>query len=428
MTHVLFVAALLSLPLFGLWTWRLEAVRRADLAARVAVAGAAGAVTVAVVMSVLSLVHVRWTRITLLVIFGAVLWSGARFGRRTLAIRRPKRPPLHWMTIAFVALTCYGILTARESAGDLHFFWGPKAIHFAEARGIDVAFLANHAHPNPDYPPLVPLVYAFATLVAGGFSWWGALLGSALCMIACIAIVRGFTGDDFGALLLAAIYAWTFAVGYVPGGADAPLLLFETLALIALTRNADALAAIGLAGAVFTKVEGATFVIAVVLAIVLVRRDFKRSFRVAAPAFVLFAAWLAFLLVNHLIFGYGEAPAPIHFDVIAKTLTLVAQSAQYRIAALPWIVPIVLLVWRRDPLPLVVAVLTFGVAIFFYIHNQNPDWWISASALRVLLTPLTALLIAVLQSRADGVVPEGKEAEGSGREIGRDARGAVGQV
>lgn len=426
MTDILFVAALLTLPLFGLWTWRLEAVRRADLGARIAVAGAAGAVGVAVVMSVMSLVHWRWS-IAVIGLIG-LLGPLGLLGRRRSPIRPsgPTRPIS--LTLAFVALTCYGILTARESAGDLHFFWGPKAIHFANAHKIDVAFLANHAHPNPDYPPLVPLVFAWATLVAGGFSWWGALLGSALCMIACIAIVRGFTGDDFGALLLAAVYAWTFAIGYVPGGADAPLLLFETLALIALTRDADVLAAIGLAGAAFTKVEGATFVIAVVLAIILVRRDFKRALRVAAPAVVLFAAWLAFLLINHLIFGYGEAHAPIHFSVIAKTLALVAESAQYRIAALPWIVPIVLLVWRRDALPLVIAVLTLGVAIFFYIHNQNPTWWIAASAPRVLLTPLTALIVAVLQSRADGVVPEGKEAEGSGREIGRDPRGAVGQV
>jgi len=391
MTHVLFVTALLSLPLFGLWTWRLEAVRRAGLPARIAVAGAAGALTVAVAMSVLSLVHLRWTWPLL-----AVLGLLGLLGLPTMSYNVLGRPR-SLMTIAFIALTCYGILTARESAGDLHFFWGPKAIHFANAQKIDVAFLANHAHPNPDYPPLVPLVLAWATLVAGGFSWWGALLGSALSMIACIAIVRGFTGDDFGALLLASIYAWTFAVGYVPGGADAPLLLFEALALIALTRDANVLAAIGLAGAAFTKVEGATFVIAVVLAIILVRRDVKRAFRVAAPAIFLFAAWLAFLLINHLIFGYGEAPAAIHLNVIAKTLALVARSAQYRIAALPWIVPIVVLFWRRDALSLVIAALTFGVAIFFYIHNQNPSWWIAASAPRVLLTPLTALIIAGLR-------------------------------
>jgi hypothetical protein len=39
-------------------------------------------------------------------------------------------------------------------------------------------------------------------------------------------------------------------------------------------------------------------------------------------------------------------------------------------------------------------VLTFAAAFFFYIHLPDPTWWILASAPRVLLTPLAALLIA----------------------------------
>ena len=52
MTDALFFAAFLTLPLFGLWTWRLDAVRRMDLAGRLAVAGAVGAVTTAVILAV----------------------------------------------------------------------------------------------------------------------------------------------------------------------------------------------------------------------------------------------------------------------------------------------------------------------------------------------------------------------------------------
>jgi len=441
MTDVLFFAAFLVLPLFGLWTWRLECVQRMHFAGRVAVAGAAGAVTTAVVMAVFSLLRVPWWAVLIAGVQLPLLYF-ARGGQALLPVRtgRSACPPrFNLYILGFLALTVYGMLTARESAGDLHFFWGPKAIHFADARGIDVAFLANKTNPNPDYPPLVPLVYAWCTLVAGGFSWWGALLSSALCLAGCVAIVRGFTGDEFGALLLAATLAWCFATGYAAGGADPPLLLFETLALCALTfeRNAK-LAAIGLAGAAFTKVEGATFVIAVVLAMLVTRR--KRALKIAAPALVLLAAWLVFLIANGLIFGYGGAKTPVHLDVIAKTVKLVFEAGQYRIHGLPWIVPILLCggqtilsvrtgrIAYPPLLPLAVSALTIGVTIFFYIHSRSPDWWISASAMRVLMTPLTALIIAVLQSRADGVVPEREEAEGSGREIGRDPGGAVGQV
>ncbi|HEX2122110.1 MAG TPA: hypothetical protein VHL59_10750, partial [Thermoanaerobaculia bacterium] len=72
MSDVLFFAAFLLLPLFGLWTWRIEAVRRMDLAGRLAVAGAAGALVVPVVMALLSLMRVEWSRNLLYPILGAI--------------------------------------------------------------------------------------------------------------------------------------------------------------------------------------------------------------------------------------------------------------------------------------------------------------------------------------------------------------------
>jgi hypothetical protein len=426
MTHVLFIAAFLVLPLFGSWTWRLEVVRRLDLAGRIAIAGAAGAVSTAVVMALLSLVHVRWGIVWIVAAQLPLLYLPARKRRGSAAAvesgGRFSRGPYRPYVLPFIALTAYGALTARESAGDLHFFWGPKAIHFAEARGIEVAFLANHAHPNPDYPPLVPLVYAWCTLVAGGFSWWGAVLGTAFCLAGCVAMVRAWSGDELAALLLAATLAWTFAVGYVAGGADPPLLLFETLALCALTfrdessrsggapearTTPDVLAAIGLAGAAFTKIEGATFVIAVVIAMFLMRRGVKRTLLIAAPALLLFAGWLVFLIANHLIFGYGGAREAIHPASILPTIRLIAESALYQMYGLPWLVPLVLLAYRRRALPLLVALLTIAAAVFFYIHSADPSWWIPASAPRVLLTPLTALIIAT--SGAAGFSPPGRE-------------------
>ena len=69
---------------------------------------------------------------------------------------------------------------------------------------------------------------------------------------------------------------------------------------------------------------------------------------------------------------------------------------------------------RRALFPLLVAILTFGAAIFFYLHLPDPVWWILSSAPRVLLTPLTALLIASVSAwysrPAHGVVSQGEEA------------------
>ena len=410
-THVLFLTGFLTLPLFGAWTWRLDAVRGMDRRARVAVAGAAGAVVVAFVMALLSLLHVRWSRTTLFVVFGIIAIASIRQairGRQSTAERSP-RPPIGMtigdvLLIVLVLLTGYGLLTARESSGDLLFFWGPKAIGFYRAGGIDAAFLGNPIHPNSDYPPLLPLLYAWSHTVARQFSWWAALLTTLLSLLGCAAIVRAFSEDKESTLLVAATLAYTFAVGFAAGGADPPLVFFETLALAAVTfidhrRSADILTAIGLAGAAWTKIEGAAFVVAVVLAIMIVQRNMKRAIVVAMPAAILLGGWLIFLIRNDLLFGYGGAKMRVYLDVLPTTLLLMARSATYELLALPWIVPIVLLAMgrmRRATLPLLVAVLTIVAAIFFYIHLPDPGWWIAASAPRVLLTPLMALIIAAI--------------------------------
>ena len=67
-----FFAGLLLLPFMGLVTWRIPSVRRMNVAARIAIAGAAGAVVVAVVMALLSALHIEWSRATLLILFGLI--------------------------------------------------------------------------------------------------------------------------------------------------------------------------------------------------------------------------------------------------------------------------------------------------------------------------------------------------------------------
>jgi len=456
MTHVLFFAAFLLLPLFGLWTF--PWLRRMDLGGRIAVAFAAGALLVAVVMALLSLLHIEWSRTTIVVWSAAaqlpLFYAAAKLRRGSSAAAVENGDWRHRSPyVIFGLLTCYGLITARESAGDLHFFWGPKAIHFFRAGGIDLAFLADKVNPNSDYPPLVPLLYAWCQTVAHQFSWPAAVLATALFLFGAVAIFRSFSGDNLGAVLLAATLSWGIAIGFAAGAADMPLVFFETLALAALTfiddeRTRDILAAIGLAGAAWAKIEGATFVIAVVLAIILVQRSVKRAAIIAAPAIVLIGAWVVFLIRNGLIFGYGGAKMGIHLSALPKTLALIGKASLYELYGLPWLVPLVLLFLgkpRRALLPLIVSVLTLGATVFFYIHIEDPTWWVAASAPRVLLTPLMALVLAasaargaagsqpaedrpLIKSRAYGVVPQREEAEGGGREAGRHPRGALGQV
>ena len=421
MMHVLAFAAYLALPLIGIGVWRLDAVRRLDLPARIAVALAAGMLITGVVMTLISIAHVPWSRTTLVIVLGliaALSWPRG-YGLR---VARGATRNAQLATVVFLILTLYGLLDARESCGDLHFFWGPKAIHFYRYGGIDLQWLADpNTVGNPGYPPLLPLLYAWSQTLAQQFSWWAAILATALFLFGAVAIVRGASGDDRGALLMAATLSYCVAVADAAGAGEAPLILFETLAIVAVTFiDSPILAAIALAGAAVVKIEGATFVIAVVIVDLLLRRNWKRTIAIAAPAAILLGAWLGVVRAYGILEYYRGAAMPIYFSTLPKTLLLLAKTGRYELWWLPWLIPAALVAMgniRRAAAPLLIALLTFGAAIFFYIHLPDPTWWILSSAPRVLLTPLTALLIAAVSAwysrPAHGVVSQGEKAEGS---------------
>lgn len=359
-------------------------------------------------LATLSIVSIGWSRSTVLPIVVVIITFSVYLGRPLSRTDGPKRPSnvVAISGLAIIALLLvYGLVTARMSCGDLHFFWGPKAVRFYRDGGVTFAFLGdpNTVRMSPGYPLLVPLLYAWSETVASQMSWWAALLTTALFLFGSVALVRSSTGDDRGSLLMAATLAYACAVACAAGAGEPPLIFFETLAIVAVTfvhepRGQTVLAALGLAGAVMTKIEGATFAIALVLGMLALRWNLKRVLATAAPAAVLLAGWLGLVRAHNLLEYYRGAAMPIYFAALPKTLATLAGTAGYDLYGLPWLIPIVLLLIappRRDAaLPLIVAVLTFGAAVFFYIHIPDPTWWILSSAPRVLLTPLTALLIA----------------------------------
>src|SRR5204862_4039916 len=143
----------------------------------------------------------QWSRTLLLVVFALIVILLGRPGfspAKWIAGLKPGLP--RWSHIAILvvfAITVYGLLTARETCGDLLFFWGPKGVHFFRAGQIDLHYLfdGNNYLAHRDYPPLLPLLYAWSHTVAGKFSWWAAVLFAALCLAGITAIVRAGTGS-----------------------------------------------------------------------------------------------------------------------------------------------------------------------------------------------------------------------------------------
>jgi hypothetical protein len=418
MKDLVWLLGFASASLFGLALWRLRGVAALDLGARIAVAFAGGAVFTAALMFLFSVAGIEWSRVTIGVPLTAVavaaLWwrrgginpsasegAGGNGSGRTFGV----------VLAVILLITLYGIATARETCGDLLYFWGPKAQAFAAAGKLDAQFLGwqHHYLMHPDYPPLMPLIEAWASIVAHRFSWWGALLTMPLLLLLAALALRGFARGRLGparagwfAMLLAALLAHTFAVGMVAGGGDPLLVFFETVAVAALTfddsRDTHLVAALALAGAAWTKVEGAAFVVVVLLAYAIARRCLRPLLLLAAPAALLLGAWIAFIRYEHLVDQYGRAGEKLHLQLLGGVLTQIARYVDYKSWYLPWVAVLAPLAfgrnWLRAAFPLLVAGGTFASAVYFYLHNPDPWWWISSSAERVFLTPLACLAVA----------------------------------
>lgn len=400
MTHAVWVAASLLFVFFGVST------RSLDVPARLAVRFATGIVIGGTVMYAESLAGIPWTRLSLVV--PLLVWTAVAL--RTLFAPAPRSGAIAatLQLAPILILAIYGVATARETTGDLLYFWGPKGQHFFLARSIDVAFLKfpHHYLMHPDYPPLQPLVYAWNSIAAQEFSYWGATFLTPLYLLASVMAFRGFAAQKLSArnanayaTLLAALLAFGFAAGEIAGGADAQLVLFVVLALSALTfADEPVIAAIALAGAAFTKVEGTPFAIVVIVVHALLRRDWRRSLVLATPAAILLGSWIAFAQHHGLLDAYARGRTALHVDQLGLVLYVLRFEAAYRAMDLPWIAALAPLAfarnWRAAALPLLVAAAAILYIIFFYLHEANAVWWIKASAERVLLTPLASLLVA----------------------------------
>jgi len=403
MTDVTGLLAYLLLPLIGIAVWRLDGVRSLALDGRLAIAGAAGALIVGMTMAVMPVLGVHWSRTRLVSAFALMVI----LGRQRAEGRRQKGEAGGIFPSALCllpsALTFYGLLTARETCGDLLFFWGPKGVHFFRAGQIDLRYLfdPNNFFAHRDYPPLLPLLYAWSHTLSGQFSWWAAVLVTGLCLAGITAIVRAGTRSDAAALLTAAALACAFASAHVAGAADPLLLFFEAVAAGALLyldepRAQWIIGAIGVAGAVLTKVEGLSFAVAVVIVTLIGRRRLRAT--IVLPAAVLLGAWL--LVIHH--FGMFDAYAgqgPIRLRYLSRVLMSTVAVADYETYWIPWIAPLLVIAlgnFRRASVSLMLAALTLGATVFFYLHGpEDPgSFWVRSSAARVLLTPLLLLLMS----------------------------------
>jgi hypothetical protein len=424
---VVYLLAQGAIVLFGSAAAFHPSVRRFPWPARLAAALAAGSVLLALEATLFSILHVAWSvgalAAPLLLVSGLLAFAWSR--RKTDAEPEPPRPlfrsiALVLSSLGFLYLFVSLALSASTSV-DYLLFWGVKAVRFAEARGIDAAFLRSgySYHAVPDYPPLVPILQAWGALASGKMPWRLNPILSAVWAIAAAAILVPLLRRKLGAPAWVVLAFWSVAVSfslaysYSGGNAEAPLLFFETVAVACLLTESESnpsrlLAGVALCGAVLTKVEGTAAALALIAGTLL--RDgsrrrtgaFAGALKLAIGPALGLAVWFSYQKSAGLSVGYrphGELLRlyPIHSGSIARSMLYYLNAGTLWLS---WAVPILFLIWFarhwRLVLPaLALALGLIGFLAFDYLHDKDdPAVRIGWTLPRASQSALSALVLA----------------------------------
>lgn len=423
------VAAQLSLAVLGAGAGFHPSVRSMSVAGRAALSMGAGAVALTVEATLFSLAGIPWTVPGLASPLCAISVACAMRWRK---LPSPPRRPLRVSRLVLVgcglvsgAALLFLALSFGSSAAtstDFLLFWGVKAVRFADALGISADFLRNPftLHAVPDYPPLLPIVQAWGCLVVGKMPWRSAPVISAIWLAASIPIVlerlRRALRDDEAASLTS---FWTVALSvslaysYSGGNAEAPLLFFETVALVWLMTEQGPsesrfIPVMALCGAGLTKVEGSVAV-ALLAAGAFLQSVGRGRARSAARALVLAAVpaaavgtWFLYQASRRLPVGYRTHGVlfglhPAHSAGVAEAMLRCLNAGSLW---MPWILSLSLLLafpaaWRRV---LSALLLAGGLLVFFffdYLHDVAvPGERIGWTLPRISQPPLSAAILA----------------------------------
>lgn len=442
---VVWIGSLLAFPLAGAPLLAHSAFRGFGRAARFALAAGAGVFVISTTMTFLALARVTWS-LPLLVAAGFVECLALRLALRgapaPVAPERRRLSGGERVAAGSIVVSLFAAAGATAAATatstDLLLFWGPKAAAFAAARGMDAEYLADHLHryQHASYPPLVPDIFAFATVAAGTFSWMAAAatfpIVLAVLAAALPGLLRRFSPTRDALFASAAIAASLGLAGHalmMAGNADPFLLFFEVLSIAVLLgagpddRASHLAAGLLLGGAAAAKVEGLPFVLCAAAFYLALRgrpyaRHLRRSVatavRLLAPAALALAGWFAFGRQRAVFLGYESyGPAlDIHWGTLGHVLSTTASSLASAAMGLPWLVPAAAfaaaLAARTRPAssktagsrdflyPAAIAAVLSVFFVFTYLHGPDPTLLIEWSAGRIFLIVSPLLTFAAI--------------------------------
>jgi hypothetical protein len=345
-------------------------------------------------------------------------------GHSAAGVPPPTLRPGWGDAVALAALGTYTALAWKLNAAtpDFVYHWGIKGHRYALARGVDWGFLADPLRltDHPDYPNLVPDLYAATAIWRGRFDerammLWSAVLFGLMLLAARAAWRRGGTGGFAAQAGTAAVglAVGMFALGYLmAGGADWTVALAALLAAPALLAPAGRGGAfddwaVGVAAAVAAagKIEGVALA-AVLVAVHLEgvsRRDpagrrpppLAAALRCALPPLAVALPWLARNLELGLFQGANAGGfEPSRAATIAAALAETLGTPEWH--GLAWLalgVPLLAVPRRTRRLG---VVLTLQLAVYLAVYfsaRADPRLYVLMSFPRLLFHLLPATLV-----------------------------------
>jgi hypothetical protein len=260
------------------------ASERDGTAFRLVVSSLAGTVAFYFLLTAVDVIHIRWHPLVLVAILAGTIALAHRYlhsssGR--LSSTAPIARPGWGDGIALLALGAFAWFSVSLCIviPDFYFHWGLKGERFFLARRIDFDFLSMPWNQllHPDYPTLLPDLYAATALLAGRFSAPVMMLWSVgafgLLLLAAREVLRQAEVGRFVAQTTLAFTALAVAGagirGNMAGGADWMISLALVVAMPAMLRPPDRAgnAQIGVAAALAaaSKVEGTALAASLIL-------------------------------------------------------------------------------------------------------------------------------------------------------------------
>jgi hypothetical protein len=367
----------------------------------------AGALLFHLLLTAYDAAGIRWSRWTILVPLVALAALGLR--RRMETVRLPS--DLGWgdgaALFALIVFTLFAP-TLWTMTPDFIFHWGLKGEHFFLAGRVDYEWLAKPWNwvIHPDYPNLLPELFAGSAILAGRFDAPAQMLWSALAFALLLASARAALGGSPRPLAQIGMAAVAFTVvGFglghqIAGGADGLLTLAFMAALPALLRPADregdVEVGIAAAFAAASKMEGMPLAVFLAGVQLLRRRDLRAALWLGLPTALVSVPW-ALRTFGHSLYQKYNAGA-VDFSraaIIFRTLVRATFGENWH--GLPLVLlalPLLLLLRRTRPMAAVASLQLLFYLWIYFSAAVGTEFQVISSFPRLAMHLMPAVIVA----------------------------------